>query len=115
MPDDSCAASPSPLTHSCRLVVESSLKIRGGEVFLVALPIHRPHHWVGHTARLGEGYAVIRLELESGIVGWGETQVIGTWGGDHGARYGETPQMTTTAINEILLPASTIPTVTDFP
>ena len=36
----------------------SSLKIRGGEVFLVALPIRRPHHWVGHTARLGEGYAV---------------------------------------------------------
>jgi L-alanine-DL-glutamate epimerase-like enolase superfamily enzyme len=83
----------------------SSLKIRGGEVFLVALPIRRPHHWVGHTARLGEGYAVLRLDLESGIVGWGETQVIGTWGGDHGARYGETPKMTATAIKEILLPA----------
>src|ERR1700730_15280957 len=37
------------------------------------------------------GYVVLRLELESGIVGWGEAQVIGTWGGDHGARYGETP------------------------
>jgi muconate cycloisomerase len=83
----------------------SSLKIRGGEVFLVALPIRRPHHWVGHTARLGEGYAVLRLEIKSGIVGWGETQVIGTWGGDHGARYGETPKMTATAIKEILLPA----------
>ena len=39
----------------------SSLKIRGGEVFLVALPIRRPHHWVGHTARLGEGYVVLRI------------------------------------------------------
>jgi hypothetical protein len=68
----------------------SSVKVRGGEVFLIALPIRRPHHWVGHTARIGEGYAVLRLELESGIVGWGEAQVIGTWGGDHGARYGET-------------------------
>jgi hypothetical protein len=29
-------------------------------VFLVALPIRRPHHWVGHTARLGEGYVVLR-------------------------------------------------------
>jgi muconate cycloisomerase len=83
----------------------SSLKIRGGDVFLVALPIRRPHHWVGHTARIGEGYAVLRLELENGIVGWGEAQVIGTWGGDHGARYGETPKMTATAIKEILLPA----------
>ena len=83
----------------------SSLKIRGGEVFLVALPIRRPHHWVGHTARIGEGYAVLRLELESGVVGWGETQVIATWGGDHGARYGETPNMTATALREVLLPA----------
>ena len=47
----------------------SSLKIRGGEVFLVALPIRRPHYWVGHSARLGEGYLVLRLELESGIIG----------------------------------------------
>jgi len=83
----------------------SSRKIRGGEVFLVALPIRRPHHWVGHSARIGEGYAVLRLELESGIVGWGEAQVIGTWGGDHGARYGEMPKMTAMAIKEILLPA----------
>jgi L-alanine-DL-glutamate epimerase-like enolase superfamily enzyme len=114
MPDDSCVASTSPLTHSCRLVVESSLKIRGGEVFLVALPIRRPHHWVGHTARLGEGYAVLRLELESGVVGWGEAQVIGTWGGDHGARYGETPKMTATAIKEILLPAIAGSNVTEI-
>jgi muconate cycloisomerase len=92
----------------------SSLKIRGGEVFLVALPIRRPHHWVGHTARLGEGYAVLRLELESGVVGWGEAQVIGTWGGDHGARYGETPKMTATAIKEILLPAIAGSNVTEI-
>jgi muconate cycloisomerase len=30
--------------------------------------------------------------------------VIGTWGGDHGARYGETPRMTATAITEVLIP-----------
>src|ERR1700741_2296232 len=83
----------------------SSVKIRGGKVFLVALPIRRPHHWVGHTARLGEGYTVLKLELESGIVGWGEAQVIGTWGGDHGTRYGETPAMTAVALKELLLPA----------
>lgn len=83
----------------------SSVKIRGGEVFQVALPIRRPHHWVGHTARIGEGYVVLRLELENGIVGWGEAQVIGTWGGDHGTPYGETPKLTATAITEVLLPA----------
>ncbi len=92
----------------------SSLKIRGGEVFLVALPIRRPHHWVGHTARIGEGYAVLRLELENGIVGWGEAQVIGTWGGDHGTRYGETPKMTAMAIKEVLLPAIAGQNVTEI-
>jgi muconate cycloisomerase len=92
----------------------SSLKIRGGEVFLIALPIRRPHHWVGHTARLGEGYAVLRLDLENGVTGWGEAQVIATWGGDHGARYGETPKMTALAIKDILLPAIAGENVTDI-
>jgi muconate cycloisomerase len=92
----------------------SSLKICRGDVFLVALPIRRPHHWVGHTARLGEGYVVLRLELESGIVGWGEAQVIGTWGGNHGARYGETPRMTATAISEVLIPAIVGQSVTEI-
>jgi muconate cycloisomerase len=92
----------------------SSLKIRGGEVFLVALPIRRPHYWVGHSARLGEGYVVLRLALESGIIGWGEAQVIGTWGGDHGTRYGETPAMTATALKDILLPAIAGQNVTEI-
>jgi muconate cycloisomerase len=92
----------------------SSLKIRGGDVFLVALPIRRPHHWVGHTARIGEGYAVLKLELENGIVGWGEAQVIGTWGGDHGARYGETPKMTALALKDVLIPAITGQNVTEI-
>src|SRR5215475_5230961 len=92
----------------------SSLKIRRGDVFLIALPIRRPHHWVGHTARLGEGYVVLRLELESGIVGWGEAQVIATWGGDHGTRYGETPKLTAAALKEILLPAIVGANVTEI-
>jgi len=92
----------------------SSLKIRSGEVFLVALPIRRPHHWVGHSARLGEGYVVLKLELENGLIGWGEAQVIGTWGGDHGARYGETPRMTALALREILLPAVAGANVTEI-
>jgi L-alanine-DL-glutamate epimerase-like enolase superfamily enzyme len=57
---------------------------------------------------------VLRLDLECGIVGWGEAQVIGTWGGDHGARYGETPRMTATALREILLPAIAGANVTEI-
>jgi muconate cycloisomerase len=83
----------------------SSTKIRGGEVFLVALPVRRPHNWVGLTTPIGHGYAVLRLDLECGISGWGEAQVIPTWGGDHGTRYGETPAMTATALRDLLIPA----------
>ena len=83
----------------------SSLKIRGGEVFQVALPIRRPHHWVGHTARIGEGYVVLRLELENGIVRWGEAQVIRDLGRRSWRPLWETPKLTATAIAEVLLPA----------
>src|SRR3981081_1062853 len=55
----------------------SSVKIRGGEVFLVALPIRRPHHWVGHTARSGEGYAVLRSGLARDIRGSGDEHGVG--------------------------------------
>src|SRR6478672_1977973 len=92
----------------------SSLKIRGGEVLLVALPIRRPHHWAGHTTRLGEGYTVLRLDLESGITGWGEAQPISTWGGDHAKHYGESPKMTARVIEDILLPSITGHDVTDI-
>ena len=83
----------------------SSTKIRGGEVFLVALPIRRPHLWVGLTTPIGHGYVVLRFDLECGISGWGEAQPIGTWGGDHGSKYGEPPAVAATALREILLPA----------
>lgn len=92
----------------------SSLKIRGGEVFLVALPIRRPHHWAGHTTRIGEGYTVLRLDLENGITGWGEAQPISTWGGDHAKHYGESPKMTARVIEDILLPSITGHDVTDI-
>jgi L-alanine-DL-glutamate epimerase-like enolase superfamily enzyme len=92
----------------------SSLKIRSGEVYLIALPIRRPHHWAGHTTRIGEGYTVLRLDLENGVTGWGEAQPISTWGGDHAKHYGETPKMTARVIEDILLPAITGHDVTDI-
>jgi len=83
----------------------SSTRIRGGEVFQVALPIRRPHIWVGLTTPIGHGYIVLRLDLENGVSGWGESQPIATWGGDHGSKYGEPPAIAAVALREILLPA----------
>lgn len=54
----------------------SRLRIRGDEAFLVALPMRRSPHWAEYTTRIGDGYAVLRLDLESGIISWSEAQPI---------------------------------------
>lgn len=75
------------------------------ETFVVALPIRRPHRWVGLDSPVGAGYVVTRATLTDGSVGWGEAPVIKTWGGDDAARYGETPKTTVTLIQDYLAPA----------
>src|SRR5689334_2894504 len=75
------------------------------ETFVVGLPVRRVHRWVGLDSPIGSGYVVTRARLSDGTVGWGEAQVIKTWGGDDAARYGETPKTTVTVIKDYLVPA----------
>jgi muconate cycloisomerase len=75
------------------------------DTFVVSLPARRPHLWVGIDSPAGSGYVVTRAVLSNGVVGWGEAQVIKTWGGDNARRYGETPATTVTLIREYLTPA----------
>jgi muconate cycloisomerase len=85
--------------------VSGELTLRSVETFIVSLPTRRPHLWVGLTAPAGRGYLVVRLELDNGVVGWGESQPIQTWGGDDGSRYGETPETTRHIVVDHLVPA----------
>jgi muconate cycloisomerase len=80
-------------------------KLAGLETFVVALPLRRPHRWVGLDSPVGSGYVVTRATLDDGSVGWGEAQPIKTWGGDDGARYGETPRTVVAVIRDHLVPA----------
>src|SRR5690606_18377505 len=80
------------------------LKIRSVETFVIALPTRRPHLWAGLTAPAGRGYLVLKLTLDNGVVGWGEAQPIQTWGGEHGSRYGETPETARHIIEDHLVP-----------
>ena len=75
------------------------------DTFVVALPLRCPHRWVGLDSAVGAGYVVTRATLSDGCVGWGEAQVIKSWGGDDAARYGETPKTTVTLIQDYLVPA----------
>jgi L-alanine-DL-glutamate epimerase-like enolase superfamily enzyme len=79
-------------------------RIASGEAWVIRLPLRRPHFWAGHITP-GDGYVVLRLRLDNGIEGWGETQVLRTWGGDFGRQYGETPNATLVLFRDVLFPA----------
>ncbi|WP_026556140.1 mandelate racemase/muconate lactonizing enzyme family protein [Arthrobacter sp. 35W] len=81
------------------------MKITDIKVHLVRLPPRRDHNWaskmstpIGHTA-------IIELETDEGIVGWGESPAGATWGGSHMRYYGESPETVRLVIETHLLPA----------
>lgn len=74
------------------------------ETFVVGLPLRRPHLWAGLTSAVGQGYVVVKLRLNNGAVGWGETQTIRSWGGDDATRYGESAKTAVTVIHDYLAP-----------
>jgi muconate cycloisomerase len=83
------------------------MRIAGGEVFLVALPARREHTWASKmTAPIGH-HAILRLDTDEGVSGWGEAPAIATWGGAHMRQYGETPQTVRHIVLDHLLPAVT--------
>jgi muconate cycloisomerase len=68
------------------------MKISGCEVFMVALPSRREHTWASKmTAPIGH-HAIVRVDTDDGLSGWGEAPAIATWGGPHMRYYGETPE-----------------------
>jgi muconate cycloisomerase len=81
------------------------MKITGVETYLVSLPVRRAHAFAGNLSPIGQGYVVVKLHVEGGIVGLGEAQVLKDWGGEHGSRYGEAPETTATIIERYLAPA----------
>ncbi|MCY4157894.1 MAG: mandelate racemase [Gammaproteobacteria bacterium] len=68
------------------------MKISGCEIFLVALPNRRHHTWASKmTAPIGR-HAVVRVDTDEGISGWGEAPAGISWGGPHGRYCGESPE-----------------------
>jgi muconate cycloisomerase len=68
------------------------MKISGCEVFMIALPSRREHTWASKmTTPIGH-HAIVRVDTDDGLSGWGEAPAIATWGGPHMRYYGETPE-----------------------
>lgn len=78
--------------------------LRDLQVFVVSLPVRRPHLWAGLTTPAERRYVVVKLTLDDGTVGWGETQAIQSWGGDDETRFGETPGTVRHVIETLLKP-----------
>ena len=81
------------------------MEITGCEVFLVAVPSRREHTWASKMETPIGHHAIVRLDTDEGLSGWGEAPAIATWGGAHGRHYGETPETVKHLVDAYLLPA----------
>ena len=81
------------------------MRITGCEVFLVALPSRREHTWASKMETPIGHHAIVRLDTDEGVSGWGEAPAIATWGGHGGRYYGETPETARHIVRDYLVPA----------
>ena len=78
------------------------MKIIGFELFVIALPTRRHHTWASKmTAPIGH-HAIIRVDSDEGISGWGEAPAGITWGGSHMRYFGESPETVCLVIQRYL-------------
>jgi muconate cycloisomerase len=83
------------------------MRITGGEFFIVTLPLRRQHTWASNTRVSIGRHALVRIDTDEGVSGWGEAPAMATWGGPGGVHYGETPETVVHLGEDYLLPAIT--------
>ncbi len=81
------------------------MKITACEVFLLALPNRRHHTWASKMVAPIGRHAVVRVDTDEGISGWGEAPAGISWGGAYGRYGGESPATVRHVITEHLVPA----------
>lgn len=75
------------------------------ETFIVDLPKRRAHNWASKMTTPIGSHLIVKIVDDDGVVGWGETPAIATWGGAEMRYYGETPETARHLINDYLWPA----------
>jgi L-alanine-DL-glutamate epimerase-like enolase superfamily enzyme len=80
------------------------MKITGFQCYFVKLPPRRVHNWASKMNTPIGSHLLLRLETDEGLIGWGESPAIATWGGAHMMYYGETPQTVQHIIADYLFP-----------
>src|SRR5581483_8746761 len=82
-----------------------AMRICGFEIFLVAVPSRRAHLWASKMMAPIGRHALLRLDTDEGVSGWGEAPAGITWGSAFGRYYGESPETVRLVIEQHLFPA----------
>jgi len=72
--------------------------------YYVKLPARRDHNWASKMDTPIGSHLVVRVETDAGLVGWGETPAIATWGGPQMRYYGETAKTARHIVTDHLFP-----------
>ena len=81
------------------------MKIESYKIYKVSIPTRRRHTWASSTADVGQGWVILEVKTDDGIVGYGEATTMPEWGGDFGRYYGESYETTEVVIRDNLFPA----------
>jgi L-alanine-DL-glutamate epimerase-like enolase superfamily enzyme len=60
------------------------MKIESYKIYKVSIPTRRRHTWASSTADVGQGWVILEVKTDDGIVGYGEATTMPEWGGDFG-------------------------------
>jgi len=80
------------------------MEITDFESYFVNLPERRTHNWASKMDTPIGSHLIVRLDTDEGVVGWGETPAIATWGGPHMEYYGETAKTARHIVEDYLFP-----------
>ena len=81
------------------------MKIESYKIYKVSIPTRRRHTWASSTADVGQGWVILEVKTDDGIIGYGEATTMPEWGGDFGRYYGESYETTEAVIRDNLFPA----------
>lgn len=81
------------------------MKIVGAEFYTVRLPQRREHTWASNTELPIGRHVLVQVQTDEGLVGWGESPPLPTWGGADGRHYGETAETVIHIGRDYLVPA----------
>lgn len=81
------------------------MRIIDARVYIVQLPTRRDHNWASKMVTPIGRHAIVRVDTDEGVSGWGEAPTGLTWGGPHMRYYGESPETVRHLVRDVLLPA----------